>query len=82
MILQIKLQICSRNKLSHPTEKLVIRPTAVGNGCFRDMFNGCTAPQRLSRQLDPGQQIAVPLNSLTHSRLLQSLVQNPNERFA
>lgn len=31
---------------SHPTEKLVIRPTTVGTGCFRGMFNGCTALER------------------------------------
>ena len=31
---------------SHPTEKLVIRPTTVGTGCFRDMFKGCTALER------------------------------------
>ena len=31
---------------SHPTEKLVIRPTAVGDGCFRNMFSGCTALER------------------------------------
>ncbi|MBR1698268.1 MAG: leucine-rich repeat protein [Bacteroidales bacterium] len=28
---------------SHPTETLVIRPSTVGTGCFRDMFKGCTA---------------------------------------
>lgn len=32
--------------MSHPTEELVIRPTAVGDGCFRDMFNGCIALER------------------------------------
>ena len=31
---------------SHPTEKLVIRPTALGTGCFKDMFSGCTALER------------------------------------
>ena len=31
---------------SHPTEKLVIRPATVGDGCFRDMFSGCTALER------------------------------------
>ncbi len=31
---------------SHPTEKLVIRPTTVGDGCFRNMFSGCTALKR------------------------------------
>lgn len=31
---------------SHPTEKLVIRPATVGDGCFRNMFQGCTALER------------------------------------
>ena len=31
---------------SHPTEKLVIRPATVGDGCFRNMFSGCTALER------------------------------------
>ena len=31
---------------SHPTEKLVIRPAKVGDGCFRNMFQGCTALER------------------------------------
>lgn len=31
---------------SHPTEKLVIRPSTLGTGCFKDMFNGCTALER------------------------------------
>ena len=31
---------------SHPTEKLVIRPTTVRDGCFRNMFSGCTALER------------------------------------
>ena len=31
---------------SHPTEKLVIRPTTVGDGCFTNMFSGCTALER------------------------------------
>ena len=31
---------------SHPTEELVIRPAAVGDGCFRNMFQGCTALER------------------------------------
>ena len=31
---------------SHPTEKLVIRPTTVGDGCFRNMFLNCTALER------------------------------------
>ena len=30
----------------HPTEKLVIRPATVGDGCFRNMFSGCTALER------------------------------------
>lgn len=32
--------------MSHPTEKLVIRPAKVGDGCFRNMFQGCTALER------------------------------------
>lgn len=32
--------------MSHPTEKLVIRPATVGDGCFRNMFQGCTALER------------------------------------
>ena len=31
---------------SHPTENLVIRPTTLGTGCFKDMFSGCTALER------------------------------------
>ena len=31
---------------SHPTEKLVIRPATVGDGCFRNMFLNCTALER------------------------------------
>ena len=31
---------------SHPAEELVIRPATVGEGCFRSMFQGCTALER------------------------------------
>ncbi len=60
---------------SHPTEKLVIRPTTVGTGCFRGMFNGCTALER-APELPASNLAAYCYDAMFHS--CSSLTQAPD----